>query len=158
MKSTDRSLHFLRRISRRRPSGQKGVDSIVEYIEQRAARLTPEVLEELRDTLTQLNQQFAFMVTPEFPYLQRQSKLLGTFFADCTDGVFQTAPTATRKEAAFALRYADQKIDIIPDGVAEIGYADDSLIVCTVLNRHHEVFSEYCHFRNISWAGISFGP
>jgi hypothetical protein len=57
-------------------------------------------MEELRDNLTRLDQQFASMVTAEF----------------------------------------------------------DSLIVCTVLNRHHEVFSEYCHFRKISWAEISFGP
>jgi uncharacterized membrane protein YkvA (DUF1232 family) len=86
------------------------------------------------------------MVTPEFPHLQLQLKLLGSFFADCADGLFQSAPTATRKEAGFALRYADQKTDIIPDGVAGIGYADDSLIVRTVLNRHQEVFSEYCLF------------
>jgi uncharacterized membrane protein YkvA (DUF1232 family) len=158
MKSTDRSLHFLRRISRRRASAQKGVDSVAEYIEQRAARLTPEDLEELRGSLTHLNQQFAAMVTPEFPHLQLQLKLLGSFFADCADGLFQSAPTATRKEAGFALHYADQKTDLIPDGVAGIGYADDSLIVRTVLNRHQEVFSEYCHFRKIPWAGISFGP
>ncbi len=94
MKSTDRSLQFLLPISRRRPSAQKDVDSIAEYIEQRAARLTAEDLEELRDSLTHLNQQFASIVTPEFPYLQLQLKLLGTFFADCTDGIFQTAPTA----------------------------------------------------------------
>jgi hypothetical protein len=67
MKSTDRSLHFLRRISRRRPSAQKGVDSIAEYIEQRAARLTPEDLEELRDSLTQLNQQLP-------PWCRRNSR------------------------------------------------------------------------------------
>jgi hypothetical protein len=55
--------------------------------------------------------------------------------ADCTDGIFQAA-----------------------DAVAEIGYADDSLIVCTFLNRFHEVFSEDCPSRKISWPEISFGP
>jgi uncharacterized membrane protein YkvA (DUF1232 family) len=44
---------------------------------------------------------------------------------------FQAAPTTTRKEAAFTLCSVGRK-DIIPDGVTEIGYADDSLIVCTV--------------------------
>ena len=38
------SLEFLRRISRRRRSAQRGVESISEYVEQRAALLTLEHL------------------------------------------------------------------------------------------------------------------
>jgi hypothetical protein len=62
----------------------------------------------------------------------------------CTEGIFQAAPTATRKEAAFALRLMDKKTDLIPGwrGGGD-AYADDSLIVRTILDRHHEVFSEY---------------
>jgi hypothetical protein len=38
-----------------------------------------------------------------------------------------------------------KEADIIPDFVPEIGYADDSLIVRTVLERHQELFHDHCH-------------
>jgi uncharacterized membrane protein YkvA (DUF1232 family) len=63
-----------------------------------------------------------------------------------------------RREAAFALRYAAKETDIIPDFVPEIGYADDSLIVRTVLSRHQDVFHDYCRFRKIRWENSIFAP
>jgi hypothetical protein len=42
--------------------------------------------------------------------------------------------------------------------IPEIGYADDSLIVRTVLNRHDDIFRDYCRFRKIRWSKISFAP
>jgi uncharacterized membrane protein YkvA (DUF1232 family) len=48
-------------------------------------------------------------------------------------------------ETAFALGYTAKEADIIPDFVPEIGYADDSLIVHTVLERHQELFHDHCH-------------
>jgi uncharacterized membrane protein YkvA (DUF1232 family) len=51
-----------------------------------------------------------------------------------------------------------KEADIIPDSVAEIGYADDSLIVRIVLSRHQDVFRDYCRFRKIRWSKISFAP
>ena len=55
MRSADCSLEFLRRISKRRRSAQYGVESISEYVERRAALLTPENLDELRADLPLLN-------------------------------------------------------------------------------------------------------
>jgi hypothetical protein len=97
MRSANSSLEFLRRISRRRRSAQHGVESISEYVERRAALLTPENLAELRTDL---------------PLLQ-----------------------------------------VLP----EIGYADDSLIVRTVLSQHQDIFRDYCHFRKIRWSKLSLG-
>ena len=37
----------------------------------------------------------------------------------------------------------------------ETSYADDSLIVRTVLRRHQDVSREYCRLRNIDWSGIT---
>src|ERR1700737_129712 len=135
MRSADCSLEFLRRISRRRRSAQHGVESISEYVEQCAALLTPEYLAELRAELPLLNVRFAAIAAPQFPYLQQQLKLLADFFQDTADGVFPAGSDASRKETAFALRYTAKETDIIPDFVPEIGYADDSLIVRTVLGR-----------------------
>jgi hypothetical protein len=115
MRSDNFSLEFLRRISRRRLSAQHGVESISEYIEWRAAQLTPEHLAGLRTDLPLLKIRFTAIVVPEFPYLGQQLKLLCDFFEDTADGVFPAGPDASRKETAFALRYAAQEIDIIPD-------------------------------------------
>ena len=158
MRAADCSLEFLRRISKRRRSAQHGVESISEYVEHRAALLTPEHLDEVRADLPLLNAQFAAIAVPQFPHLQQQLKLLADFFEDPADGVFQAGSDVSRKETAFAIRYMAKETDIIPDFVPEIGYADDSLIVRTVLGRHQDVFRDYCRFRKIRWSKISFAP
>ena len=152
------SLEFLRRISRRRHSAQGGVESISEYVEWRGAQLTQEHLAELRTDLPLLKIRLATIVVPQFPHLQQQLMLLAGFFEDAADGVFLAGCDASRKETAFALRYAAQETDIIPDSVPEIGYADDSLIVRTVLSRHQGIFRDYCHFRRIPWSNLSAAP
>ena len=158
MRSADCSLEFLRRISRRRRSAQHGVESISEYVEQCAALLTPEYLAELRAELPLLNVRFAAIAAPQFPDLQQQLKLLADFFQDTADGVFPAGSDASRKETAFAIRYMAKETDIIPDFVPEIGYADDSLIVRTVLSQHQDVFRDYCRFRKIRCSKISLAP
>jgi uncharacterized membrane protein YkvA (DUF1232 family) len=158
MKSANSSLEFLRRVSRRRRSAQQGVESISEYVERNAALLTPENLDELRADLPLLNSRFAAIAVPQFPHLALQLRLLADFFADIADSVFPAGSEASRKEAAFALRYAAKELDIIPDSVPEIGYADDSLIVRTVLNRHQDVFDDYCFFRKTPKARIWSAP
>jgi hypothetical protein len=158
MRSYDRSLEILRRISRRRRSAKYGVASISEYVERRAALLTPKQLDELLAKLPLLNVRFAAIEAPQLPYLQEQLKLLADFFEDTADGVFPPGSEVSRKEAAFALSYTAKETDIIPDFVPEIGYADDSLIVRTVLIRHEDIFREYCRFRRIRWSKISFAP
>ena len=158
MRSTNSSLEFLRRISRRRRSAKNGVESISEYVEQCSALLTPEQLDDLRAKLPLLNVRFAAIAVPQFPHLQQQLKLLADFFEDTEDGVFPAWSDASRKETAFALGYTAKETDISSDFVPEIGYADDSIIVRTVLSRHEDIFGDYCRFRKIRWSKISFAP
>jgi uncharacterized membrane protein YkvA (DUF1232 family) len=158
MRSDNGSLEFLRRISRHRRSAQRSVESISDYAEQSALLLTLEHLDEMRRELPILNLQFAAISVRQFPHLQPQLKLLADFLEDTAAGVFPAGSEASRKETAFALRYMAKEADIIPDSVPEIGYADDSLIVRTVLSRHQDVFCDYCRFRKIRWSKISFAP
>jgi uncharacterized membrane protein YkvA (DUF1232 family) len=158
MRSTDCSLEFLRRISRRRRSAKYGVESISEYVERRATLLIPEQLDKLRADLPLLNVRFAAIAVPQFPHLQQQLKLLADFFEDAADGLFPAGSDASRKEVAFALDYTAKETDIIPDFIPEIGYADDSTIVRTVLSRHEDIFRDYCRFRKIRWSMSFFAP
>jgi len=158
MKFPHSSPEFLRRISRRRRSAPNRVESIADYIEQCAALLTPEHLEELRAELPPLNDRFAAMTEPKFPHLPQQLKLLVDFLGDTAAGMFSAGSDASRRETAFAVSYTAKETDIIPDSVSEIGYADDSLIVRTVLSRHKDLFRDYCRFRRIRWSKITLAP
>lgn len=158
MKSPDCSLEFLRRISHRR-SSRHGIESISDYVQWRAAMLTSQQLDVLlRKELPLLNLRFATMVAPQFPNLRQQLRLLADFLEDATDGAFQMGSETSRKETAFALRYTAAEADIIPDLVPDIGYADDSVIVRTVLARHQALFREYCEFRKIRWSKTYLSP
>ena len=158
MRSAKCSPEFLRRISSQRRSAQRGIESISDYVEWRAALLTPEHLDGLRVELPLLNLQFAAIMAPQFPHLLEQLKLLADFFEDTADGVFPAGCEASRKETAFALLYTAKEADIIPDSVHEIGYIDDSFIVRTVLSRHLDVFHDYCLFRRIHRSKSFFAP
>jgi uncharacterized membrane protein YkvA (DUF1232 family) len=158
MRFPDRSLEFPRRNSYRRSSCHS-IDSISDYVQWRAAMLTSKQLDALlRTELALLNLQFAVIVAPQFPHLRQQLRLLADFFEDAADGAFQTGSEASRKETAFALRYTAAEVDIIPDFVPDIGYADDSVIVRNVLDRHQFLFRQYCKFRKIRWSKTYLSP
>src|SRR6516162_2892748 len=89
MRSTDCPLEFLRRISRRRRSAKPGVESVSEYVEQRAPLLTSEQLDQLRADLPLLNVRFAAIAVPQLPHLQQQLKLLADFFEDTPTRCFR---------------------------------------------------------------------
>jgi uncharacterized membrane protein YkvA (DUF1232 family) len=152
------SLAFLRRISRPRRSAGDTIESIPEYVEHRAALLTSEFLDRFLRELPLLRIHFAGIVSPRFPHLAAQLKLLSELFEDSAHGFFLSVSLATRKETALALRYTANNTDIIADHVPEIGYADDSLIVRTVLKRHRDVFRDYCRLRKIRWSEITLAP
>src|SRR5260370_17412603 len=114
MRSANGSLEFLRRISRRRRSAQGGVESISEYVEQRASLLSPEHLDEVREELPILNLQFAAISVREFPHLQQQLKLLTDFLEDTAAAAFPVGSQAPRKGTPFPLRYTVNNTHIIP--------------------------------------------
>jgi hypothetical protein len=150
-------LALLRRLTRTSPAlGTE--DSIAQYIKRRAGLLTPKHLEDLLRDLPLLRIRFASISAPRFPHLHAQLQLFSEFFEDTAEDVFEGVPEIVRKEVALALRYVDNRTDIIPDEVPGIGYADDSLVVRTVLKRHRELFIDYCRFRNIRWSTVTVAP
>lgn len=155
MSFTSQESHsaFPRSISPGRDPARGDAEPIFEYLENRAALLRAIHLEDLLRELPLLRIQFAGMVSPRFPHLGPQLKLLSEFFQDSANGVFPGVSPAVRREVALALRYVAKNTDVI--GVRETGHADDSHIVRAVLRRHQDVFRDYCAFRKISWSKIT---
>jgi uncharacterized membrane protein YkvA (DUF1232 family) len=85
------------------------------------------------------------------PRLARQLEFLEEIVG--ADGAQLTA--LVRREAAFALAYATNEQDLIPDTTPGIGYADDEAVAEAVISRHAETFARYCAARGPEWASLS---
>jgi uncharacterized membrane protein YkvA (DUF1232 family) len=140
---------FLRRVSYRKNGLGGAPNSISEYIERRALRLTDDELDNAQSTIPALREQLPGITnaSEQFPNFRGQVELLANLLEDAAAGAFGPICDALRREASFALFYVGNEADIIPDSIPEIGYADDSLIVRTVLSRHLDVLVEYCEKR-----------
>jgi hypothetical protein len=148
-------LAFLRCVSRIHRPAHGAMRSLPEYIDERAALLTPEHRSALLWALPLLRIQFAGLTAPGFPHLPAQLKLLTDFLQDSADAVFLKASEAAQREAALALRYVAHNTDVLPDQPPENRHADDSLLVRAVLRRHRKVFRDYCRFRRIRWSTVT---
>lgn len=60
-----------------------------------------------------------------------------------------------RNEAAFALLYASEETDLLPDRTPGVGYLDDAAVAEVVLARHREAFINFCPELGHEWAGLS---
>ena len=58
-------------------------------------------------------------------------------------------------EAAFALAYAHNQTHLIPDHVADIGFADESAVVRTVMIENEKALSEYCKRHGLDFAEVT---
>ena len=77
---------------------------------------------------------------------------------DFTEGVYKDLPYYAAAQAVFALTYAHNKVDIIPDFVVDFGRADDSSVVRAVLIQNEKAFGAYAATRNVNWAQITSKP
>lgn len=64
-------------------------------------------------------------------------------------------PEQVRREATFALAYAANETDLIPDRTPSIGYADDKAVTEAVLSRHAPTLSRYCAACGLEWLALS---
>ena len=86
----------------------------------------------------------------EHPRLRRQLEFLASFFESAPTDL----PEHVRNETAFALLYAIQDNDLVPDDMPNVGYVDDAAIVEMVLARHAETFERHCAARGLEWAAL----
>jgi uncharacterized membrane protein YkvA (DUF1232 family) len=131
---------------------------IANFVHHGAAAVTPKVLRGVHKKLPFLKLEFAEINAPKFPHLVNQLEFLANVVEDFADGVIDEVPYWTIASAAFALIYAHRQFDLIPNSVPELGHADDSAVVRTVLIEHEKILAKYAAEQGVSWAQVSIKP
>jgi len=112
-----------------------------QFILDGARRITPVRLERLLRQLPEIRL-VATQIT-EFSQLPDQVEFLSQLIEDFYSGLSPDIPYTAIAEAAFALSYLRKGIDIIPDSVSGVGYADDAAIVNAVFETYKQTFLDY---------------
>jgi uncharacterized membrane protein YkvA (DUF1232 family) len=123
---------------------------MTEFVTHGASQITPREVEEVVRAIPMLRAEWTMQVDHRaFPNLANQLDFLARVVEDFEAGLEKDIPFEAASEAAFALVYFHREIDIIPDFIPGIGYADDAAVVETVLERHDEVFARYAKQKHI---------
>ena len=131
---------------------------IVNLVHRGAASITPNVLKSIHKKLPFLKLKFTEFDDPAYPHLTDQLEFLADVVEDFAEGVEDDFPYATAAAAVFALLYAYRQLDLIPNGIAEQGLADDSAVVRAVLTEHEKVFEAYAERHKMAWDEITIEP
>jgi uncharacterized membrane protein YkvA (DUF1232 family) len=109
-----------------------------QFVLDGARRVTPRQVGKLVRQLPEIRL-VATQVT-QFPQLADQVEFLAELIEDFHSGLNQDVPYTAIAEAAFALSYLHKGVDIIPDRIPHIGYADDAAIITVVFETYKEAF------------------
>ena len=102
--------------------------------------------------------EFTQINAPKFPHLVDQLEFLANAAEDAIEGAYKELPYSTLAQSVFALLYAHKKMGIIPDSILELGRADDSSVVRSVLIQNEKVFAKYAGSQGVNWQRISSQP
>jgi uncharacterized membrane protein YkvA (DUF1232 family) len=111
------------------------------FILEGARRVKPASLGRLIRQLPEIRL-VATQVT-EFPQLPDQVEFLAQLIEDFYSGLSPDIPYTAIAEAAFALSYLRKGIDIIPDSISGVGYADDAAIINMVFETYKQPFLDH---------------
>jgi uncharacterized membrane protein YkvA (DUF1232 family) len=134
------------------------MSEFAEYVNHGASHITPRVVETVLHQLPFWKVEFTQINAPRFPHLVDQLEFLADAVEDFAEGAYKELPYVAVAQAVFALTYAHRKIDVIPDLIPNIGRADDSIIVRTVLNQNEKAFAQYAATQGWSWSKITSRP
>ena len=131
------------------------MSEIVDYLHHGASKITPKILKGIHKNLPYLKIEFAQIDDPNHPHLVNQLEFLADVIEDFVEGADEELPYVTVAGAAFALSYAHQELDLIPDDIPEFGHADDSALVRALLIEHERVLSDYAGRHELNWETIT---
>ena len=131
---------------------------LAEFVRRGAGRISPRILKNVYKALPMLKIEFAQIEAPNFPHLEQQLQFLANLVEDFADGKADELPYSSVAAACYALIYARKKWDLIPDFVPDLGWADDSGVVRSVLIENEGIFADYALRVNVNWHDISVKP
>jgi uncharacterized membrane protein YkvA (DUF1232 family) len=131
---------------------------IVNYVNNGAAHITPLIVDKVLRHLPMWKMEFTQITAPKFPHLVNQLEFLADAVEDFAEGADKEIPYVAVAEAVFALMYAHNKTDIIPDFVHKLGRADDSSVVRAVLIQNERAFAQYAARHGLNWTRITSNP
>jgi uncharacterized membrane protein YkvA (DUF1232 family) len=114
---------------------------VEKFILEGARRITPVRLERMIRLLPEIR--LAATQVTEFPQIPDQVEFLAQLIEDFYSGLSPDIPYTAIAEAAFALSYLRKGIDIIPDSISGVGYADDAAIINGVFETYKQPFLDY---------------
>lgn len=131
------------------------MSEIAQMVHRGAAQITPRILKGIHRKLPMLKVEFAQINAPRFPHLVDQLEFLANVVEDFVDQTEDDIPYLAAAAAAFALVYAHNQTDLIPDRVPGFGHADDSGVVRAVLIENERVLSDYANRHGLNWSRIT---
>lgn len=73
---------------------------------------------------------------------------MGSMVTDYANGSYKEIPKETIVAALAAIVYVVSPIDLIPDNIPVVGYADDAALVSFVLSQVHKDVESYRNWKN----------
>ena len=134
------------------------MSEFVRFVNHGASLITPTLVEQVMRQLPVWKAEFAQINAPSFPHLVDQLEFLADVVEDCYEGVYKQLPYFALAEAVFAVMYAHNKVDIIPDTILQIGRSDDSSVVRAVLIQNETAFRKYAEANKLNWEEITSQP
>ncbi len=134
------------------------MSEIVKFVNNGAASITPALAEKVLRQLPQWKLEFTQINAPKFPHLVDQLEFLTDAVEDAVEGAYKELPYGAVAQAVFALLYAHKKMSVIPEGVLEMGGADNSSVVRAVLIQNEKAFAIYAGTQGHSWQKITSQP
>ncbi len=134
------------------------MSEIAKFVNHGAATITPALAGNVLRHLPQWKLEFTQISAPKFPHLVNQLEFLADAVEDATEGAYKELPYVAVAQAVFALLYAHKKMGIIPDGVLELGGADNSSVVRAVLIQNEKAFALYAGKQGVDWRKITSQP
>jgi uncharacterized membrane protein YkvA (DUF1232 family) len=131
---------------------------IVKFLNNGAVSITPSIAEKVLRQLPQWKLEFTQINAPKFPHLVDQLEFLASAVEDAMEGAYKDLPFITIAQATFALLYAHKKVGVIPDGLLDLGRADDSSVVRAVLIQNEKALVAYASTQGIDLKRITNRP
>lgn len=131
------------------------MSEIAEFVKHGTARVTPTTLEETVRKAPMWKAGFTQLETAQLPHLATQLDFLADVVEDFHGGALRDLPYTALAAAVFALKYAADEFDLIPDHNHSLGRSDDSSVVRAVLILHERAFARAAAAMGHDWNAIT---